>query len=76
MEGILHTGAEGSTEVAGCLRMKWNKMKRASHCKKSSPATVFPSLYWFSLGLPSEEYFEHLLCARGRKEMRVASLWT
>lgn len=53
MEGILHTGAEGSMEIAGCLRMKWNK--------KNSPAIVFPSLYWLPLGLSSEEYFVSLM---------------
>lgn len=75
MEGILHTGAEGSMEVAGCLKVKWNKKKRASHSKKHSPATVFPSLYWLSLSPSNEEYFDHLLCVSGRKQIGMASLW-
>lgn len=75
MEGILHTGAEGSMEVAGCLSVKWNKKKRALHCKKHSPATMFPSLYWLCLSLSSKEYFDHLWCTSGRKKMGMASLW-
>lgn len=74
-EGVLHTGAEDSIEVAGYLRMKWNEKKRPSHCKKHSTAIVFPSLYWLSLSLSSEEYFDSLLCVSGRKEMGMVSLW-
>lgn len=74
MGEILHAGEEDSIEVAGRLKVKGNKKKRTSYCKKYAMAIVFPSLYWLSLCPPGEGYFYSPLQGSGRKEVERAAL--